>query len=1039
MVRVGTNAIVEILAIDCGLAIVETTPGRPPLRFGWLQGRAMTAPEMESLQRTLEREIAEVRDGTSGTRLLADAPAVPGAGAPAIPASVRALGFGAVLLLGLGSGGRRSGILALAARDPEAFNGEPAILAEILAQQMSEQCGRVRAASRIVRMTEPVVVRNGAPAGGSSETAPGGAAPGPVAEVRRLTARVRALEAQATIAAAVSLAHDTDRQVATALRKAIELTGHVAGAIYLVETNDACDDILRLAQGLGDAAWLETARLPRWRAGEGLPGRLWASGEGVAFPHLHDDPAGIGRDVLTRAGYRRMLAEPIRARGRTVGVLELFGDKEGAYDADERALGRAIADQVGMAIHNARLVADLMRHGMDLEWQIERASSENRRALESRLGIEGSMIAASGEHDPEARALAVLERILEMTGADAACLHAVEPDGGHYRLVSQRRFPPAVIEALYQRPADDPILQAAPASGGVAIIDLASEEAVAAGWTRQAGVRTVALVPCKSGGATRGVLTLGSRYVGAFGEPARDAVAAVAALLGLVLECANAESRGRASGRSAAELADEVARVIAVDEAAESEARERTPTSSTAPAASDPARDGAPPEPERLAQAQKMSSIGKLATGIERELNSTIGAIMGHASHIRALVPDHNPVHDKAAVIEEQSHRAADLVRRVLTFSRGGIGKRERLDLNLLVDETRGLLSRTLDPSIVLEIRTGKDLPAIDADPGELRQVLLNLAVNARDALPDGGRIVFETRSGHLDAAAVTSLPGLPPGDYVAVVISDNGAGMTPDVLDHAFEPFFTTKPLAQGSGLGLTVAQDIVRDHGGQIALSSAPGIGTAARLYLPVAPAVPAEKSPAASAKPDDAPADWADTSGAIRIMEKAGATTVVGTGGAGAAPGSPGGGAEGAKTGSLPEILPWLRTCPLTEKAKGRIMVVDDEPVLRDMMAEMLRSRGYEVTTARDGVDALEIYRKEWGKIDLVIVDLIMPRLGGLETFRRVVGMNRKARVLLCSGNAQHALAQKALQEGAVGVLPKPFGMSELAGWVEKGLAA
>ncbi|HUD72566.1 MAG TPA: GAF domain-containing protein, partial [Dongiaceae bacterium] len=836
VVRVGTNAIVEILAIDCGLAIVETTPGRPPLRFGWLQGRAMTAPEMESLQRTLEREIAEVRDGSSGTRLLADAPAVPGAGAPALPAPVRALGFGAVLLLGLGSGGRRSGSLVLAARDAEAFDGEPAILAEILAQQMSEQCGRVRAAARVVRMTEPVVVRNG-PA-----PAPGGAANGPDADVRRLQARVRALEAQAAIAAAVSLAHDTDRQVATALRKAIELTGHVAGAIYLVETNDACDDILRLAQGVGDEQWLETARLPRWRAGEGLPGGLWASGEGVAFAHLNDDPAGIGRDVLVRAGYRRMLAEPIRARGRTVGVLELFGDREGAYDADERALGRAIADQVGMAIHNARLVADLMRHGMDLEWQIERASSENRRALESRLGIEGSMIAASGEHDPEARALAVLERILEMTGADAACLHAVEPETGRFRLVSQRRFPPAVIESLYQRPADDPILQRAPGSGGVAIVDLATEEAVAAGWTRKAGVRTVALVPCKSGGATRGVLTLGSRYVGAFGEPARDAVAAVAALLGLVLECAEAESRGRSSVRSAAELADEVARVIAVDEAAESESQTMAPTSSTAPAASDPARDGAPPEPGQLAQAQKMSSIGKLATGIERELNSTIGAIMGHASHIRALVPDHNPVHDKAAVIEEQSHRAADLVRRVLTFSRGGVGKRERLDLNLLVDETRALLSRTLDPSIVLETRTGKDLPAIDVDPGELRQVLLNLAVNARDALPDGGRIVFETRSGHLDAAAVVSLPGLPPGDYVAVVISDNGAGMTPDVLDHAFEPFFTTKPLAQGSGLGLTVAQDIVRDLGGQIALSSAPGIGTAARLYLPVAPAEPA-----------------------------------------------------------------------------------------------------------------------------------------------------------------------------------------------------
>jgi CheY-like chemotaxis protein len=353
------------------------------------------------------------------------------------------------------------------------------------------------------------------------------------------------------------------------------------------------------------------------------------------------------------------------------------------------------------------------------------------------------------------------------------------------------------------------------------------------------------------------------------------------------------------------------------------------------------------------------------------------------------------------------------------------------------VDETRALLSRTLDPSIVLETRTGKDLPAIDADPGELRQVLLNLAVNARDALPDGGRIVLETRSGHLDAAAVTSLPGLPPGDYVAVVISDNGAGMTPDVLDHAFEPFFTTKPLAQGSGLGLTVAQDIVRDHGGQIALSSAPGIGTAARLYLPVAAAAPAGHATAPAGKEKETAPRGSDR-GASSGAETPGSAAEIGVTTA-TTGGSAAGSGDTVKPGTSPEVLPWLRTCPLTEKAGGRILVVDDEPVLRDMMAEMLRSRGYDVTTARDGVDALEIYRKEWGKIDLVIVDLIMPRLGGLETFRRVVGMNRQARVLLCSGNAQHALALQALKEGAVGVLPKPFGMSELAGWVEKGLAA
>jgi CheY-like chemotaxis protein len=161
-----------------------------------------------------------------------------------------------------------------------------------------------------------------------------------------------------------------------------------------------------------------------------------------------------------------------------------------------------------------------------------------------------------------------------------------------------------------------------------------------------------------------------------------------------------------------------------------------------------------------------------------------------------------------------------------------------------------------------------------------------------------------------------------------------------------------------------------------------------------------------------------------------------------GSGAAPGAAAAGAAGPPGpgvhGPLPETLPWLKTCPVTGEAQGRILVVDDEQVLREMMAEMLKSRGYDVLTARDGVEALEIYRQEWGSIDLVVIDLIMPRLGGLETFRRITGMRRDARVLLCSGSTQHRQAQQAIAEGALGLLPKPFGMSELAGWVDKALA-
>jgi len=1028
VVRVGTNAIVEILAIDCGMALVDGEEGRGPIRFGWLQGRAMAAAEMDSLAGALKREIGSARDGSAGTQILvATARAVPGT--PALPPEVKALGFSSVLILGLGSGGRRSGALVLAARDPEGFEGEQAILAEILAAQMSEQCGRVRtAAGSVLVATEPAVLGPGreprtVSAGSGAPDTNGGA---------RLETRVAALEARLAIASAVSLSHDAERQVATALRKAIELTSHIAGAIYLVETNDACDDILRLAQGEGDPAWLEIARLPCWRQGEGLPGRVWASGEGLAFASLDDDPAGIGPDVLRRAGYDRMCCEPLKARGRTVGVLELFDKRAGAYDADERGLIQAIGDQVAMAIQNARLVADLMHHGLDLEWQVERLAAENRRALEERLGLEGALAAAAAEPYTETRAAAVLERVLDMTGGDIACVHDIDPVTRRFRMLSQRRLPGDVIEGLYQRPADDPVLASAPPGAGVAVVDLATEEAIAAGWPRRLGVRHVALVPCRTGGETRGILMLGSRYAGAFGETVRDALTAIAALLGLVME-----GGGPTRGRDLDATSD-LAGATGGDPGAPPERPAPVAAPGTMP---EPA---AAAEPGVLIQAQKTASIGCLASGFERDFNNTIGVIMGHASHIRALVPDHNPVHDKAAVIEEQSYRAADLVRRLLTFSRGGVGRRDPVDINTLVDETIALLSRTLDPAVVLESRCAADLPPVDVDAGELRQVLLNLAINARDAMPDGGRVVFETRAGHLDAGAVAALPGLLPGDYISIVVSDNGAGMTPEVLEHAFEPFFTTKPITQGSGLGLTVAHDIVREHGGHITLSSAPGIGTAARLYLPVAASAAGRASePDDQARPQGlmdglsfaestGPMDAADTADALDDPDGGSAGMSRGAASAGAPV------ADAAGHEPLPETLPWLRTCPFTGEARGRILVVDDEQVLRDMMAEMLKSRGYEVITARDGVEALEIYRQEWGKIDLVVCDLIMPRLGGLETFRRITGMNRGARVLLCSGSTHHRQAQQAMEEGAIGLLPKPFGMSELAGWIEKGLA-
>ena len=469
--------------------------------------------------------------------------------------------------------------------------------------------------------------------------------------------------------------------------------------------------------------------------------------------------------------------------------------------------------------------------------------------------------------------------------------------------------------------------------------------------------------------------------------------------------------------------------------------------------------------PAQLVQAQKMESIGTLASGIAHDFNNIIGAILGYATHIRSLVSEDNPIFREAATIEQQAQRASVLTRQLLDFARGGAQRLEALNLNLLLEETVSLLSKSIDPRIALDVQSDTELPDVHADAGQMRQILLSVAVNARDALPEGGRITFETRLAHLDARFVGSCPGLEAGDYVEVVVQDTGVGMKPEVLDRVFEPFFTTKPEGQGTGLGLSVVHGIVKDHRGHVTISSTPFVGTTVRIYLPAA----GRSSARARALP------------VPHLLQprpqEAEEQSASGPGGPG--PGAPGprdpefGGrdfdfqedhrteppAPIAEVWSGPSPDPEPRPAPgrhpvPAEVARvtsgreappapaarrpgpgGRVLVVDDEQTIRELAREILLSRGCEVLLARDGVDALEIYRQEWGRISLVVLDMMMPRLGGLETFRRLRGMDRSIRVLLCSGYSPSDQARQAIKEGAVGLLPKPYTMSELLAWVDR----
>ena len=531
-----------------------------------------------------------------------------------------------------------------------------------------------------------------------------------------------------------------------------------------------------------------------------------------------------------------------------------------------------------------------------------------------------------------------------------------------------------------------------------------SDDQGAAGfeWLHHAGFQIVTLVPFRTHGRPVGVLTIAGRSDPTTGDERRPIYAAVAALAGLL----TGDEPGLPQGESDDEAAEQGSAV-------------------------------SPNTPEvqaKLVQAQKMESIGTLAGGVAHHFNNILACIMGYASHIRSLVPKDSSIYAKATIIEGQSERAAELTHQLQEFARSGVGRRERVDMRRMIDDTVSFLSKTINPNIKLEVSGHSDLSLVEADPGHLRQVLVNIAINARDAMPEGGQINFETRLERLDAAALEKLPSLSPGDYVVVAVADTGPGMSPAEVERACEPFFTTKPPGAGTGLGLSVAYGIIRNHGGHLALSSTPGIGTAVSIYLPAAaPRVIGSEDQPPGEEERPAPGDHQSDLPVLNrppagepereaIPDQAQAADVA---------------VEPADSPLAANESPAREEGSVSPQRKACILAVDDEATLRDMTVELLGEAGYQVETAADGVQALDIYRRNWGKIDLVLLDMVMPRLGGLETFRRLRGMDRGARVLIYSGYDRNEQAKQAVQEGAIGVMTKPFGKPELLEWVRKAL--
>jgi PAS domain S-box-containing protein len=372
---------------------------------------------------------------------------------------------------------------------------------------------------------------------------------------------------------------------------------------------------------------------------------------------------------------------------------------------------------------------------------------------------------------------------------------------------------------------------------------------------------------------------------------------------------------------------------------------------------------------ERLRRAERLETVGRLAGGIAHETNNQMSVILGSAQFIlgRPDVPE--PVRDDVEHIRRAAERTAGITQQLLAFSRRQVLQPQVLDLNALVRRAEPILRRTLGASSSLVVRAGGGLGRVKADPGQLEQVLLNLVLNARDAMPGGGTVTIETASVELTPAyaAGKSVATIVPGPHLLLSVSDTGIGMAPDTVSRVFEPFFTTKSVGEGTGLGLATVYGIVKQSGGYIWLYSEPGQGTTFKIYLPTVGGAPTQR-----VRRDSAPV--------ARVGES--------------------------------------------------VLIVEDEPEVRMILARVLRERGYTVLEAANGREALAIAAPADTRIDLVVADVVMPELGGRELAARLAELRPGLRILFTSGYTGHDVVERGLIEPDRPFLAKPVAPSVFA---------
>jgi len=382
----------------------------------------------------------------------------------------------------------------------------------------------------------------------------------------------------------------------------------------------------------------------------------------------------------------------------------------------------------------------------------------------------------------------------------------------------------------------------------------------------------------------------------------------------------------------------------------------------------------------RFAQSQKMEAVGNLAGGIAHDFNNVLTAIIGFSDLLLQTHRQTDPAYKDIMNIKSSANRAASLVQKLLAYSRRQTLQTEALRLDEVLTDLAALLKRSIGEKIQLKLVSGRDLWSVKTDKTQLEQVVLNLAVNARDAmLPEGGVLTIRTKNISERESQKLGHHGMALGEYVLLEVEDTGIGMTPDIMKHIFEPYFTTKGVGKGTGLGLAGAYGLVKQTGGYIFPESEPGKGTTFRVYLP-------------------------------RVQAD-------------------------AEDAALPKATRKERKGDLT--GSGRVLLVEDEDIVRSFAVRALKRQGYEVLEASTGIEALEVMAKNVGRVDIVVSDVVMPEMDGPTLLKELRKKNPEMKIIFMSGYPNEAFRNSLDENEQFAFLPKPFSLPQLAAKVKEQL--